>query len=54
MLACIYYHSDSIILFIEKGAYLNIKDDDRYTVLMWACIMNNIEVIKLLKKLGAK
>ena len=43
-----------IKLLLEKGANINDQDKYGYTVLIWACIMNNnIEAIKLLIEKGA-
>ena len=38
---------------LENKTDLNIKDDDRYTALIWACRNNNIEIVKLLIEKGA-
>ena len=39
--------------FIEKGANVNMKIDDRLTLLMYAIYANHFDVVKLLVSKGA-
>lgn len=52
--ACSHYGTQEIVkLLIENGANVNAADNYRYTPLMWASIIGELETVKLLVNAGA-
>ena len=52
-MACRNKHLQLIELLIDRGADVNIPDNDKWTPLYTACYFENIEIIKLLLDYGA-
>jgi len=49
------YNSDSVVaLLLTRRAHVHTKDEHGYTPLRWATKNNNTQIIKMLKKAGAK
>ena len=45
---------NSVKIFLEKGGDVNTIDDSDYTALSMAALMGQSNIVKLLKKYGAK
>jgi hypothetical protein len=53
LLASMYEHIDIVRLLLEKGADVNIKDENGYNALMWASVRGYTDIVRLLLENGA-